>query len=103
MPRDFQLDPNLEVRLTRSYKPALVKAAEAAVLNAKLLAPKRTGAYAKGIKVKQVRGKVYVAATDFKSHWIEWGSVNNTPSAPVRRGVRAAGLKFREDLRAKAE
>ena len=36
--------------------------------------------------------KVY--AHDFAWHWVEFGSVNNRPKGPLRRGVVAAGLRF---------
>lgn len=40
---------------------------------------------------------VRVGNRDFAAHLIEWGSVNNPPWAPLRRGVRAAGLRLDED------
>lgn len=80
----------------RAYMRTLVEAGEEAVKAAKTFAPVDTGAYRNGIKVV-IRGKkVYVSATDWKSHWMEWGSINNSPSAPVRRGVRAVGLPLHE-------
>lgn len=35
-----------------------------------------------------------VGNTDVASHLVEYGSVNNPPYAPLRRGVMAAGLRF---------
>lgn len=35
-----------------------------------------------------------VGNTDVAAHLIEYGSVNNPPYAPLRRGVSAAGLRF---------
>lgn len=54
---------------------------------ASVLAPKRTGHYLAGLEVvrRQSRGSedsVFVAAQDFKSHWIEWGA---GPSPEVHR------------------
>lgn len=40
--------------------------------------------------------KVYVVNTDHGGHLLEWGSKNNPPHGPLRRGVRAAGLKLRQ-------
>jgi hypothetical protein len=40
---------------------------------------------------------VRVVNTDYGAHLAEWGSVNNPPHAPLRRGVRAAGLRLREE------
>lgn len=34
--------------------------------------------------------------TDHGGHLMEWGSKNNPPHAPLRRGVRAAGLRLEE-------
>lgn len=35
-----------------------------------------------------------VGNTDIAAHLIEYGSKNNPPYAPLRRGVTAAGLRF---------
>lgn len=35
---------------------------------------------------------VRLVNTDHAGHLMEWGSQNNPPHAPLRRGVRAAGL-----------
>ena len=37
---------------------------------------------------------VYVVNVDPGGHMDEWGSVNNEPYAPLRRGVENAGLEF---------
>lgn len=37
-----------------------------------------------------------VATRDPFGHLVEWGSQNNPPYAPLRRGVRAAGLRLDE-------
>lgn len=93
----FVPNRNLDNELRREvrYKVELLAAAKDAETAAKSFAPVRTGAYRDGIKAQIQGGDVVLSATDFKSHWIEWGSANNPPSAPLRRGVRAVGLKFR--------
>jgi hypothetical protein len=50
---------------------------------ARSVAPVETGAYAAGIKVtkKARHGRGEVAATDWKSHWVEYGT-----SAPEHHG-----------------
>lgn len=39
---------------------------------------------------------VTLGTSDSVGHLVEWGSVNNPPYAPLRRGVRAAGLRLEE-------
>jgi hypothetical protein len=75
-------------------QPAFQKAmrAKTAVARQAILAvaPDRTGYYKK--KIRQ-RGTTVIAADPFW-HLVEFGSVNNPPYAPLRRGVIAAGLRF---------
>lgn len=33
-------------------------------------------------------------STIFYAHWIEWGSVNNPPHAPLRRAAEALGYRY---------
>lgn len=56
---------------------------------AKSIAPEDEGNYIDGIKGPKDSGGVpgKVIATDFKSHWIEWGSANNETYAPLRRAA----------------
>jgi hypothetical protein len=103
----FNKDAPEELAAEPDYKDGLEGQAEAAADAAKAFAPvgevehvlksgyvSRPGDYKRGIKTRVVGNKVYVIGTDFKSHWIEFGSVNNPISAPLRRGVTAVGLKF---------
>lgn len=41
-------------------------------------------------------GEVRLVNTDYAGHLMEWGGRNNPPHAPLRRGVRAAGLDLKE-------
>jgi hypothetical protein len=54
------------------------------------VAPEHTGFYKGHIRAVEDG----VVARDSFWHWIEFGSVHNHPRAPLRRGVRAAGLRF---------
>lgn len=54
------------------------------------LAPKRTTYYARNLRAIDNR----VWALDPFGHLVEWGSVNNPPYAPLRRGAIAVGLRF---------
>lgn len=55
-----------------------------------------TGAYSASVAVDASGGEVRVITTDPFWHLIEFGSMNNPPYAPIRRGVRAAGLRLDE-------
>lgn len=57
----------------------------------RMVSPHKTGYYQRRIKAKGQR----VYAMDVFGHLVEWGSRNNPPYSPLRRGVRAAGLKFK--------
>lgn len=84
-----------ELEQESEYRSGLAKAAAPAVTAAKNFAPVRTGAYRDSIRIVEQGRKVFLSAFDFKAWWIENGSANNPPSAPLRRGARAAGLKFK--------
>lgn len=55
-------------------------------------APRHTGDYERSI---QTDGDVVYSDDPF-AHLIEWGSANNPPYAPLRRGTLAAGLRLDE-------
>lgn len=55
-------------------------------------APQVTGKYAASIKTSEET----VYTDDPFGHLVEWGSANNPPYAPLRRGVQAAGLRLDE-------
>lgn len=63
--------------------------------NARTFAPKGTGYYVRHLHARD--NTVYT--DDFAGHLIEWGSKNNPAYAPLRRGVRAAGLRLDEVLK----
>jgi hypothetical protein len=54
------------------------------------VSPHKTGYYARHVKARGDR----VVATDYFWFLVEFGSQNNVPYAPLRRGVRAAGLRL---------
>jgi len=53
-------------------------------------APDKTGYYKRHVRPDGTK----VRATDTFWHLLEFGSVNNPPYAPLRRGVIASGLRF---------
>lgn len=93
----FVEDPNFAREIDRQveYRAGKVRVAEEVKKTAQAIAPKRTGVYIKGLKVKVVGPAVYVSGTDFKSHWIEFGTVDTPTFAPIRRAVLQSGLKLR--------
>lgn len=48
------------------------------------------------IKIEVTDDGVFLVNLDHAGHLQEWGSKNNPPVAPLRRGVRAAGLRLAE-------
>lgn len=62
---------------------------------ARLAAPRHTGYYVRHLHARE--NLVYT--DDPFGHLIEWGSRNNPVYAPLRRGVRAAGLRLDEVLK----
>ena len=48
------------------------------------------------IEVVQEEGETLLANFDYAAAIVEFGSKNNPPHAPLRRGVRAAGLRLAE-------
>lgn len=96
----FVPNRNLERDLKRDlrYRAMLRDAGEKVKSRAKSLARahEMTGDYIESIDVTDSPDGVTVGTDDFAGHIIEWGSVNQPPQAPLRRGVRAAGLRFDE-------
>lgn len=82
----FEEEVRTQPRFQRGLR-SIAKAVAAFVIAA---APERTGYYKEHVKAVGAG----VEADDSYWHWIEFGSVNNTPQAPLRRGFRAAGLRL---------
>lgn len=66
---------------------------------AKLFAPVRTTKLKRrqppGVYKRRIKATLDgVEVPDPFRGWIEWGSIHNSPKAPVRRAVRAAGLRL---------
>ncbi len=79
------------------YRDALRQQAEGVRSQVRLIAPIESGDYRDSIVVTEDEQGVYVGSTDFAAHIVEWGSANNPPYAPLRRGVTGAGLRLREE------
>lgn len=84
--RELRGQPEFKTRMraTTTLLAIVIKAA----------APRGTGAKAGGFK-RRVRPRGYrVVLGDEFWHLVEYGSANNPPYAPVRRGTRELGLRF---------
>lgn len=94
----FRPNPNFakELQAQPEFTRAKVRVAEAAKRKAEALSPKETGHYARQFVVTEEDGEVKLGNRDIAAHLIEWGSSKNAAHAPLRRGVRAAGLTLRE-------
>lgn len=101
MPSGFVPNKNFpnELEGEPEYQSGLAVEAGKAAAYAKSFAPVRTGAYRDSIGVVVQGRKVYLSAKDWKANFIEFGTATITPSAPLRRGARAAGLRFKEESR----
>lgn len=94
----FKLNPNLTKELARQpwAREMLQENAEAVEQEARRASPLGgdfVGYYGR-FKVRVHRLSATVGNTDIAAHLIEFGSVNNPPYSPLRRGVTAAGLRF---------
>ena len=99
----FRPDPDLVAKLKRQplLRDALENAAEDVARTANRIAhgrfmPRKRSRTARPVVVDTTAGEVRVVNTKHGGHLQEWGSVNNPPQAPLRRAVRANGLRFRE-------
>ena len=79
----------LAIALTKE-KADEVKSQEEAI------APDVTGFYEEHFVMFRYGRGYRVGNRDPFAHLVEWGSVNNEPYAPLRRGVAAAGLTLHE-------
>lgn len=77
------------------YDAGIEAIAEGVKQNVEDVAPKgATGDYHNSIEVDKERNSV--KTTDPFGHLVEWGSANNQPYAPLRKGVLASGLRLEE-------
>ena len=90
----FRPNPRFVAELKRDpgVRSNLEDAAEKVAQGANSLTPHAPGSFT----VEGEGETVTVGSTDPFMHLVEWGSVNNQPYAPLRRAVRAAGLRFEE-------
>lgn len=81
---------------TAEYKAGMSKIAGDVARQIRGQAPARSGYYRRSIKTFTQGDTIGVASSDPFAHLVEYGSVKNPAYAPIRRGVRAAGLRLVE-------
>ncbi len=101
MARGYVPNPTFAAQVAASpqMRAMLEKLARDGAARVREASPYRQGDYRRGItfKVELVSGRWVgrIIAGHWSSSLIEWGSVNNPPFAPLRRGVDALGLRMR--------
>lgn len=108
MPGGFRFEPDSEgifqVSSGEAVRGILTQRAQDAAKQVRQLGPKKKGAffnYRKNVKARAAKkvGKGYEAAVEVDSpgwHLPEYGTSSIQPTAPLRRGVKLAGLDFKE-------
>jgi hypothetical protein len=85
-----------ELRGQDDFRESLKERAEAAKAKAEPLAPQIMRRNPEAFEVQEDEEGVYLANTDYGGHLAEWGSAKTPVTAPLRRGVKAAGLRLEE-------
>jgi hypothetical protein len=93
---ELETEPDLHAMLWEEAEKVKVMVEAIAPVGNSDPGARGAGYYKRHVVVVEDKGQVCVGDTDFAAHFVEWGSVNNPPYAPIRRGVRAAGLDLRE-------
>jgi hypothetical protein len=101
---NFRRNPKFEAEMQAQLetRAVLIAAAEKAQPKAEALIPGTDEAWMprkgnRGTVVVDASGaEVQLVNTDHGGHLMEFGSKNNAPAAPLRRGVRAAGFDLHE-------
>ncbi len=89
----FESQLEAELRATGALRPHAQNAADKAEALAHHAMPRSKG---RRIVVGEVGEDLAVINTNFGAHLEEWGLARTPPYAPLRKGVRAAGMKLRE-------
>lgn len=92
---DFQRELKSEPPYKRGVGAIAVRVEDAIELAA--LPFRDTGNYMKRVEARYINGEFFVEVERHFGHLMEFGSINNAPQANIRRGVKAAGLRFEDD------
>jgi hypothetical protein len=87
--REIQADPDYQAGITRVAEEARTVVEQ---LTHHIMPRYRT----RMIRLVREGGETFVVNTNYGGHLDEWGSIHNPPYAPMRRGIRAAGLRLDE-------
>lgn len=89
----FRRNPDVhnEIRSQPKFVAEMRSITTQVVIEVRAGAPKRSGYYRRHVRPDGTQ----IVGGDVFSHLVEFGSANNKPYAPLRRGVRAAGLRYR--------
>lgn len=95
----FRHNPKLaeELEGQDETKQALAEQAKSAQANSEQLAVRIMPSQSQAFEVVEDDDGVRLVNTDHGGHLAEFGSSNNPPLAPLRRGVRAAGFRLEEE------
>lgn len=98
MPGAYLPNPDFEREISGQdeNKAALKEAADTVASRAETMTPRIMPRNSEAMEVSEDEDGVAVVNTDFGGHLAEWGSRNNQPFAPLRRGVRSAGYRLEE-------
>jgi hypothetical protein len=94
----FIPDPDFIKEMTSDaeFKQGLKDATEPAKTIAEQIAPVLTGAYRDAFVIVEEEGEIRFGNTDWKAHFIEWGTEEQPPQAILRRSASSAGLRIDE-------
>lgn len=97
--RQFVEDPTFEAKMKRTheYRDCLKFIMEGPRGVAIVIAPRDTGAYASSFVIVEQDKEIRFGNTDFKAHWIEWGTVKMRASHVLRRAVEMSGISLNVD------
>ncbi len=83
-----------ELRHSPEVRVYLLERAEAGAEATRASAPVHTGHYKDSITVEETPTGARVVSTDFAAGLIEWGSQNNPPYGPLRKGAELSGAHY---------
>lgn len=95
----IKLYPDFDEIIDRApeTRAVLTADAERAAQAARAAAPVATGRYRDGIGVESDATHVRLVGRDFKSHWIEWGTIRTRAHATLRNAAKRVASRLRED------
>lgn len=98
----FLPDPGFldDLRGQDEFKETMREQAEGVGSIAKNFANRVMPSQPEQFEVSDIDGGARLTNTDYGAHLDEFGSAKNPPNAPMRRAVRAAGIRLEEEPKA---